>query len=87
MSTPDNAPFMYDRGRPPLFFSDPTYAEKSHWETSLRKIPREYYRLVRQYPDLDAATPMSNGMTAGEFGMWSIVKSNKRRETVDSSDN
>lgn len=78
MSEPTETCFVYNRAHPPLFFLQPSIADADHWERTASSITREYYRLARYNP-VNPRTPLSNGMTAGEYAMWLILTNHQKR--------
>lgn len=70
--------FVYDRLCPPLFFAEPTEEELPYWLNSMSLITREYFKMSRKYK-ISAQTPLSNGMTAGEYGMWLLLMNHQKR--------
>ena len=82
MSTSTESPtseyFVYNRMYPPLFFAKPTKAESKYWNSSMSLITREYFKMARQHK-ITAQTPLSNGMTAGEYGMWLLLMNHQKR--------
>ena len=79
-----NAPFVYDRRYPPLFFAAPVNADEERQSAqSMARVAREYFRMGSN-PDNTDQTCMSNGMTLGEYAMHICVERNtKRRDLVD----
>ena len=76
---PTDEPYRYNRQNPPLFYIAPNeHTEKVHWEQSMRVISREYYRLSRTH-EIKAEVPLTNGMTAGEFAMYTLTSSHTKR--------
>jgi hypothetical protein len=76
---PTKERFEYDRRYPPLFFAKPTDTERTYWYPSMALVPREYFRMSRHHK-ISHQTPLSNGMTAGEYGMWLILMNHNRRQ-------
>lgn len=70
--------FTYSRKYPPLFFSKPSQDEEKVWSLSMAPVTREYFRMSRAHK-ISAQTPLSNGMTAGEYGMWLILMNHEKR--------
>ena len=75
---PTNSFFQYNRRYAPLYFATPTEKEKEYFEQNIVKIAREYYSTTRKF-DIGCNTPLSNGMTAGEYSMWVIYTQHDRR--------
>lgn len=74
-----NAPFVYDRRYPPLFFAAPETDEETRaWAASMARIAREYFRLGSDPQNTDE-TCMSNGITLGEYAMHICVERNTKR--------
>lgn len=82
MDLPTDCPFVYNRNHPPLFFAAPTREEFVSWKQSMAATSREYFRHVRSSNGvlLDHRLTLSNGMTMGEFAMWTCVKKNAKRK-------
>lgn len=78
MDVPSDSPFSYDRENAPLFFTSPSSDDKIAWRLAVQRVTREYYRLSRTHK-VDARTPLSNGMTAGEYAMYILCMNHSRR--------
>lgn len=79
---PTNDLFTYNRLYPPLFFSKPTESESQYWISSMSNITREYFRMSHQY-NISSQTPLSNGITAGEYAMWVLIMNHQKRNSSD----
>lgn len=82
MSEPDDGMFIYDRRYPPLFFVVPDQDEQVFWAQSMKSITREYFTLSRKWK-IHHQTPLSNGITAGEFAMWILTTNHLKRIKVN----
>ena len=77
--SPTSEYFVYNRRYAPLFFAKPNKHEEKNWHYSMSNTTREYFKMARQYK-ITAQTPLSNGMTAGEYGMWLLLMNHKKRK-------
>jgi|EP01047_Picozoa_sp_COSAG01_P074285 hypothetical protein len=76
---PSDDMFVYDRKNPPLFFASPNRKEAKIWSYSMQNVTREYFKLSRKY-EISASVPLSNGATAGEYGMWLLLTNHEKRK-------
>ena len=76
---PTDTPYGYNRKHPPLFFAAPNPdTEQELWQASMRDITREYFRMSRKW-QVPCQTPLSNGVTVGEFAMYTITQTHTKR--------
>lgn len=75
---PTEGKFNYDRSYPPLFLAKPTSEEQETWSKSMDDVAREYFRMSRLY-NISAQTMLSNGITAGEYGMYTLLENHQKR--------
>jgi hypothetical protein len=78
MTQPTQLPFVYDRRYPPLYFSKPNDTEENIWNESTAHITREYFRVSRKF-HVSCETPLTNGMTTGEFAMFILTQNHQKR--------
>ena len=71
---PTDTVFGYHRKSPPLFFCD-GHTNKH----DMLRVTREYFRMSRDY-GICARTTLSNGATAGEYGMWALLNNHSKRQ-------
>jgi hypothetical protein len=77
---PTNTNFVYSRRNPPLFFAEPNPSEVQYWNNSMSNVTREYFKKSRKHK-MTSRTPLSNGMTAGEYAMWLLLTNHEKRTT------
>ena len=75
---PTDSYFQYNRKYAPLYFAEPNQQEKLFFKNNIVKIAREYFKITRLH-NICCNTPLSNGMTAGEYSMWVIYTQHIRR--------
>jgi len=75
---PTREPFVYNRQNPPFFFSTMQPEDKESWDASLTNMTREYFKMSRKYK-IGCGTPLSNGMTAGEYSMFLLLSNHEKR--------
>ncbi len=78
MKSPTQRPFVYDRNVPPLFFATPSESEEKHWQNSVQKTSKEFFRYVR-LEEILSTHILSNGMTIGEYCMHIITDTHNKR--------
>ena len=78
MKSPTHQPFVYDRKLPPLFFAHPNDDELQHWQNSVFKTAKEFFRNVR-LDEVLSTHVLSNGMTVGEYCMHIITDTHNKR--------
>lgn len=77
-----NAPFIYDRTHPPLFFHGGSGTAPTFTNTAYRQISKEFHAFLKTDKSKKARhwTVLSNGMTMGEFSMYYLTQKNRQRK-------
>ena len=84
MQPPTSNAFVYNRKNPPLFFIPYKTSDQSRWRDSAALIAKEFFKGVR-LENISSYHLLSNGMTVGEYAMYVIADTHKKRKLNDST--